>query len=76
MAVNAGADIVLVGWPDDWRDARRVVEALKEAVSKGAIPMSRVDESVQRCFRRKRTRYPSISVCDEKKAKELVGSEG
>ena len=76
MAVNAGADIVLVGWPDDWRDARRVVEALKEAVSKGAIPMSRVDESVQRVLQAKAKRGILQSpFVDEKKAKELVGSE-
>jgi len=76
MAVNAGADIVLVGWPDDWRDAVRVVDALSEAVASGKIPMSRVDESVQRVLQVKERRgILQSSFVDAKRAKALVGSE-
>lgn len=47
-AVIAGADIVLVGWPADWRQALVAVDALLEAVNNGTITESRVDESVRR----------------------------
>lgn len=76
MAVNAGADMVLVGWPKDWRDAVRVVDALTEAVAAGKIPMSRVDESVQRVLEVKERRgILSLKSVDAKQATAFVGSE-
>ena len=76
MAVNAGADIVLVGWPQDWRDAVRVVDALNKAVAEGEIPMSRIDESVQRVLEvKERRRILSAPLVDEKKAKVSVSTE-
>ncbi len=76
MAVNAGADIVLVGWPQDWRDAVRVVDALNRAVTAGEIPMSRVDESVQRVLQVKERRgILSAPLIDEKDAKSSVSTE-
>ncbi|MGI6610161.1 MAG: beta-N-acetylhexosaminidase [Limnochordia bacterium] len=47
-SVQAGADVVLVAWPSDWRQPIRVVEALVSAVREGVIPEERVNASVRR----------------------------
>lgn len=47
-AVQAGADIVLVAWPPDWRQPIRVVDALVAAVREGVISEDRIDASVRR----------------------------
>ncbi|MGI6542757.1 MAG: beta-N-acetylhexosaminidase [Limnochordia bacterium] len=47
-AVQAGADIVLVGWPDDWRMAVQVFEALTQAARQGMISPERIDTSLRR----------------------------
>lgn len=75
MAVNAGADMVLVGWPKDWMDAVRVVEALIKAVKAREIPVARVDESVRRILAIKERRgVLAFMPVDTKNAKALVGS--
>ena len=43
LAVNAGVDMVMVS--ADWR---RCLHALHDAVTRGAIPMSRIDDAVRR----------------------------
>lgn len=48
MAVQAGADVVLVGWPKDWRMALEAVTALEEAALSGKIAPERIDASVRR----------------------------
>lgn len=53
MAVEAGADMVLVAWPDYWPDAIRVVQALAEAVQDGRIAETRIDASVGRILQAK-----------------------
>ncbi|MDI7248204.1 MAG: beta-N-acetylhexosaminidase [Bacillota bacterium] len=76
MAVNAGADMVLIGWPKDWQDAVRVAEALVQAARSGKIPMARVDESVRRILSVKERRGILASpLVDAKSAKTLVGSD-
>ncbi|HEY8425540.1 MAG TPA: beta-N-acetylhexosaminidase [Limnochordales bacterium] len=47
-AVQAGADVVLVGWPQDWTLAIRVARRLVEAARSGEIPATRLDEAVSR----------------------------
>lgn len=54
MAVLAGADVVLVGWPSDWRMALEVVTALQEAAESGVIPEERIDASVARILAAKK----------------------
>ncbi len=75
MAVNAGADMVLVGWPKEWYDAVRVIDALIEAVKARGIPMARVDQSVRRILAIKERRgVLAFTPLDTRKAKDLVGS--
>jgi beta-N-acetylhexosaminidase len=50
-SVNAGADIVLVC--HGYENERAVIDSIKAAVSGGAIPMERIDESVYRILRLK-----------------------
>lgn len=52
-AVEAGADIVLVGWPSDWYDAVRVVQGLLQAARSGRLTQERIDDSVERILRLK-----------------------
>lgn len=52
-AVEAGADIVLVAWPNDWYDAVRVIQALLAAARSGRISQERIDASVERILRLK-----------------------
>lgn len=52
-AVEAGADIVLVGWPTDWRQACRAVEAIMAAVKEGKVSEERLNASVRRILRAK-----------------------
>ncbi|NLG78636.1 MAG: beta-N-acetylhexosaminidase [Firmicutes bacterium] len=76
MAVNAGADMVLIGWPKDWQDAVRVADALVQAAKSGEIPMARVDESVRRILSVKEKRGILASpLVDANRAKALVGSD-
>ena len=58
MAVLAGADVVLVGWPSDWRMALEVVTALQEAAESGVIPEERIDASVARILRGEKAPRP------------------
>jgi len=48
MAVEAGADVVLVAWPRDWRVALEAVEALEEAIDRGRLSEERIDRSLRR----------------------------
>lgn len=76
MAVNAGADMVLIGWPKDWQDAVRVADALIQAAKSGEIPMARVDESVRRILAVKEKRgILTAPLVDATRAKALVGSD-
>lgn len=47
-AVQAGADVLLVAWPADWRMAVEVVSGLVEAVRAGSISEERINQSVER----------------------------
>ncbi len=48
QAVRAGADAVLVAWPQDWATAVRVARRLVEAARSGEIPAARLEEAVSR----------------------------
>ena len=48
MAVQAGADVVLIGWPREWSVALQAVSALEEAALAGVIAEERIDASVRR----------------------------
>lgn len=54
MAVLAGADVVLVGWPKDWNIAREAATALEEAARTGRIPLERIEDSVRRILAAKK----------------------
>ena len=47
-AVQAGADVLLVAWPADWRMAVEVVSGLVEAVRAGSISEERINQAVER----------------------------
>ena len=46
MSVNAGVDMCMVPW-----DFRRFIDTMKQAVAKGDISLSRVDDAVRRILR-------------------------
>jgi beta-N-acetylhexosaminidase len=70
-AVQAGADIVLVGWPDDWRMAIQVVEALINAVHEGTLSQERIDRSVRRILEVKQ----SYNLWDEASWEQPLSKE-
>lgn len=65
MAVQAGADIVLIAQSRYNKAGVQAIEALVKAVRAGTIPMSRIDESVRR-----------IVVAKRKGAVASVGTDG
>jgi len=73
MAIEAGVDIVLVSHSCDRQ--RRVLEAIKSAVKGGIISEERIDESVRRILKLKRTRQLHWPMPEWEQAKNTLAAE-
>lgn len=73
-ALQAGADQLLIAWPQDWYDAVRAIQKVTQAVKQGEISLNRVNSSVRRILaaKEKLGLFKSSQV-DQTRAKELVG---
>lgn len=74
-AVEAGVDLVLVGWPADWHDVIRVVESLRSAVYTGRLTEERIEQSVERIVRSKVERGIMHSSGPTSRVTELIDTE-